>query len=510
MNVVLLDGDHLTLEEVRAVAVDNVPVEISPDAVTKIQTSRRYVERLVEEDAIVYGVTTGFGKFSNVKIEHDDVLALQENLIMSHQSGVGEPFPEDVTRAIMLLRANTLAKGYSGIRLCVIQTLLDMLNKRVHPVIPRKGSVGASGDLAPLAHLAGVLIGQGEAWYNGQCLPGVDAMKRAGIEPVQLHAKEGLALINGTPVMTGLGVFTLLEAERLAKILDIAGAVTLEALKGTDTAFLELTHKIRPHRGQCASAQNLLKLLEGSEIIRSHKHCSKVQDAYSLRCMPQVHGATKDVLRYVRSILEVEINSATDNPLIFPEQEMVISSGNFHGQPIALALDFLAIGLAELADISERRIEHLVDPDVSGLPGFLVKEGGLNSGFMIAQVTAVSLVSENKILSHPASVDSIPTSANQEDHVSMGTTAAVKAFEVLKNVQYVAAIELLCGVQGLDFLKPLQPGHGVKKACSVIRNSIPFLERDRPLHQDIHKCLELIINNTLLHAVEQEVGELEL
>ncbi len=510
MNVVIVDGEHLTLEEIYAVAVDNVPVELSSEAKQKIETSRKYVERLVKDDAIVYGVTTGFGKFSNVKIDHDDLLKLQENLIMSHQTGVGEPFPEDVARAIMLLRANTLAKGFSGVRTCVLLTLLTMLNKRVHPVIPRKGSVGASGDLAPLAHLAGVVIGQGQAWYNGQRLPGADAMKRAGIEPVQLQTKEGLALINGTPVMTGLGVFIQLQAERLAKVMDIAGAITLEALKGTDTAFLELTHNVRPHKGQCASARNFLKLHKTSEIIRSHTDCLKVQDAYSLRCMPQVHGATKDVLHYVRSVLEVEINSATDNPLIFPEEQKVISCGNFHGQPIALAMDFLAIALAELANISERRIEHLVDPAVSGLPAFLVKEGGLNSGFMIAQVTAVSLVSENKILAHPASVDSIPTSANQEDHVSMGTIAAVKAFEVLKNVQHVAAIELLCGVQGLDFLKPLRPGDGVQKAYEILRASVPYLESDRPLYQDIQKCLELIINNTLLHAVEQEVGELEL
>lgn len=510
MNVVAIDGEHLTLEEIYAVAVENVPVELSSEAKLKIRTSRKYVEQLVEEDANVYGVTTGFGKFSNVKIDHADVLKLQENLIMSHQAGVGEPFPEDVVRAIMLLRANTLAKGFSGVRTCVVQTLLTMLNKRVHPLIPRKGSVGASGDLAPLAHLAAVLIGQGEAWYNGHLLPGADAMKRAGIEPVQLQAKEGLALINGTQVMTGLGVMLQLQAERLAKVMDIAGAITLEALKGTDTAFLELTHNVRPHKGQRVSARNFLKLHNHSEIIQSHVNCVKVQDAYSLRCMPQVHGATKDVLRYVRGVLEVEINSATDNPLIFADQKKVISGGNFHGQPIAMALDFLAIGLAELADISERRIEHLVDPDVSGLPGFLVKEGGLNSGFMIAQVTAVALVSENKILCHPASVDSIPTSANKEDHVSMGTIAAVKAYEVLKNVQYVAAIELLCCVQGLDFLKPLRPGNGVQKAYDMIRQSVPYLENDRPLHQDIRRCLELIINNTLLHAVEQEVGELEL
>ncbi len=510
MNIVSIDGEQLTLEELYGVAADNVPVELSSDAVQKIQAARNYVEQLVEEDKIVYGVTTGFGKFSNVKIEHDAVLKLQENLILSHQTGVGTPFPEDVVRAIMLLRANTLAKGFSGVRECVIRTLLSMLNKRVHPVIPRKGSVGASGDLAPLAHLAGVLIGAGEAWYNGQRLPGTDAMQRAGIEPLQLQAKEGLALINGTQVMTGLGVLIQLQAERLAKMLDIAGAITLEALKGTDTAFFELTHRVRPHKGQSASARNFLKLHQNSEILQSHKECLKVQDAYSLRCMPQVHGATKDVLRYVRSVLEVEINSATDNPLVFAEQQEVISGGNFHGQPIAMALDFLAIALAELADISERRIEHLVDPDVSGLPGFLVKEGGLNSGFMIAQVTAVALVSENKILCHPASVDSIPTSANKEDHVSMGTTAAVKAFEVLKNVQNVTAIELLCGVQGLDFLTPLRPGDGVRKAYEMIRKSVPYLESDRALYHDIQRCLELIINNTLLNAVEQEVGKLEL
>ncbi len=509
MNVVIVDGEHLTLEEIYAVAVENVPVELYADAVENIRTSREYVEQLVEQDDIVYGVTTGFGKFSNVKIKHEDVLTLQENLIVSHQTGVGEPFSEDIVRAIMLLRANTLSKGFSGVRPCVVQTIIEMLNKRIHPVIPRKGSVGASGDLAPLAHLAGVIIGHGEAWYNGQRLPGADAMKRAGIEPLQLQAKEGLALINGTQVMTGLGVLIQLQAERLAKVLDIAGAITLEALKGTDTAFLELTHRVRPHQGQSASARNFVKLHRNSEIIQSHKNCQKVQDAYSLRCMPQVHGATKDVLRYVRSVLEIEINSATDNPLIFPEERKVISGGNFHGQPVAMAMDFLAIALAELADISERRIEHLVDPDVSGLPGFLVKEGGLNSGFMIAQVTAVSLVSENKVLCHPASVDSIPTSANKEDHVSMGTTAAVKALEVLRNVQHVAAIELLCGVQGVDFLAPLRPGDGVQKAYDMIRKNVPYLEHDRALSHDIQRCWELIINNTLLRAVEREIGELE-
>ncbi len=510
MNIVIIDGEHLTLEEIYAVAVDNVPVEISSDAKIKIDQSRKYVEELVKEDQVVYGVTTGFGKFSTVKINHEDALKLQENLILSHQTGVGEPFPEDVVRAIMLLRANTVSKGFSGIRLEVIQTLLDMLNKRVHPIIPRKGSVGASGDLAPLSHLAGVVIGHGEAMYNGKRLPGADAMKRAGIDTVQLQAKEGLALINGTQVMTGIGVLIQLQAERLAKMLDVAGAVTLEALKGTSTAFLDLTHNLRPHKGQRASARNLLKLLQNSEIIRSHKVCGRVQDAYSLRCMPQVHGATKDVLRYVRGVLEVEINSVTDNPLIFPDQERVISGGNFHGQPVAFAMDFLAIALAELANISERRIEHLVDPDVSGLPGFLVKEGGLNSGFMIAQVTAVALVSENKILCHPASVDSIPTSANKEDHVSMGTTAAVKAYDVLKNVQNVAAIELLCGCQGLDFVKPLKPGSGVQKAYDVIRQSVPYLESDRALYLDMQKGLELIVNNTILREVEKEIGELEL
>jgi histidine ammonia-lyase len=507
---VVIDGGSLTLEQVQAVARGRARVTLAPTAVPRIERSREYVERLLAEDALVYGVTTGFGKFAEVRVAGADALALQRNLIFSHCCGVGDPLGPEETRAVMLLRANVLAKGYSGVRLRVLQTLLAALEAGVLPVIPSKGSVGASGDLAPLAHLTAVLMGEGEAVYRGRRMPGAEALRAAGIEPVVLEAKEGLALINGTQMMAAVGTLSLLEAESISKCADVAAAQAVEALRGTRTPYLEITHRVRPHPGQVATARNLVRLLEGSEIMASHEHCSKVQDAYSLRCVPQVHGAVKDALAFVRGVLEVEVNAATDNPLVFPEEEMVISGGNFHGQPLSQAMDLLAIALTELANISERRVEYMMDPATSDhLPAFLTPHGGLNSGMMIAQVTAAALVSENKTLAHPACVDSIPTSANKEDFVSMGAFAALKAREVVGNLLRVIAIELLCGAQGLEFREGLQPGRGVAAAHDFIRESIPRLEIDRPLTPDIEALSEMVRDGSLTARVERAIGPLE-
>ena len=510
MTEVVIDGESLTIEQVVAVAQDGARVVLAGSAVPKVQRARAYVERLLAEQRVVYGVTTGFGKFAEVPVAREDSLTLQRNLVLSHSCGVGEPLGIPEARGMMLLRANVMAKGFSGVRLVVLETLLRALNQGVIPVIPRKGSVGACGDLAPLAHLTAVLIGEGEAFYQGERLPGGEAMRRAGIEPVILEAKEGLALINGTQMMTALGALTLWEAENLSKSADIAAAQAVEALRGTNTPYLEISHRVRPHVGQAATARNLMRLLEHSEILASHVTCSKVQDAYSLRCVPQVHGAVKDALAFVRGVLEVEINAATDNPLVFPEEEMVISGGNFHGQPVSQAMDILAIALAEMGNISERRIECTMDPSTSDhLPPFLTSHPGLNCGLMMAQVTAAALVSENKILAHPACVDSIPTSANKEDFVSMGAHAAVKAREVVQNVRRVLAIELLCGAQGLEFRELLRPGRGVAAAHAFIRESIPALEHDRPQTPDIEKVAGMVLDGSLVSRVEDAVGRLE-
>ncbi|MGB8658416.1 MAG: histidine ammonia-lyase [Candidatus Zixiibacteriota bacterium] len=492
MNLVSIDGDNLTLEEVEAVALRGAKVRIHGKAVRKIRQCRKYVEEMVEADKTVYGINTGFGKLCNQRIGKKDIEKLQENLVLSHALGVGPVFSEEEVRAIMLLRANVLAKGYSGVRLELIQTLVDMLNKGMHPMIPEKGSVGASGDLAPLAFMALAMIGKGWVFHQGRLLQGERAFKRAGVKPIRLSSKEGLALINGTCVMTAIGVLALLKAERLAEQADMAGALSLEAALCTPVAFNANVQKVRRHRGQATSAQNLLNLTRHSQIREFHKACPKVQDPYSFRCMPQVHGAVRDSLAHVRSVLETEINSATDNPLIFPDQRKVISAGNFHGEPVALALDFLAMATSELASISERRIACLMNPETSSLPAFLVGKPGLNSGFMMAQIVAASLVSENKCLSHPASVDSIPTSMDQEDHVSMGTIAARKVREVIHNVEDVLAIEFLCAAQGIDFRSPLKPGVGTGKIHQQIRKRIPPVTEDRLLVIDLVKMKELM------------------
>ncbi len=508
MKTVVLDGKHLTLEEVWEVAQGKAIVKISPSISDRVNRSKRFIEKALREGRKIYGVTTGFGMLADHLINPAQIEDLQRNLIRSHSVGVGPYFDEETTRAIMLLRANVLSMGYSGVRMELIRTLVEMINRGVHPLIPEQGSVGASGDLAPLAHLASVIMGEGEAVYEGKVMPGKKAMTRAGIPPLILKAKEGLSLINGTQVMTALGVLTLLKAERLCKVADIVGACTLDALKGTLTAFDLDIQKVRPFPGSLSVSKNFLRLFQGSKIAESHKFCSKIQDAYSLRCMPQVHGAVRDCLGFVRKILEVEVNSATDNPLIFPEKEKILNCGNFHGEPVALALDLLAMAISELGGISERRIEKLINPALSGLPPSLTQEGGLHSGLMMVQVSAAALASENKVLSHPASVDSIPTSADKEDHVSMGTIAARKAREIVKNVEHILAMELLCATQGLEFLLPLTPGIGVREAYRVVREKIPPIKEDRRFGEDIQKIHFLIESGELLKRVEDKVGKL--
>ena len=505
-----LTGDDLALADVWAVAVDHVPVGLADSAKERMQAARDLVERAVHgKQEHTYGVNTGFGRFVSRSIPEELTGELQVRLLRSHACGVGEPYPDEIVRAAMLLRANALAKGFSGSRVQTVELLVDCLNRGLLPHVPSRGSVGASGDLAPLAHLALPLIGEGEAWFEGERLSGGDALAAAGLEPVRLEAKEGLSLVNGTQFMAAYGALGLTRAQRAARAADVACAVSVEALQGSRTSFLPQIHAARPLRGQGESAANLLRLLEDSAINEAHRWCDKVQDAYSLRCAPQVHGASRDLLEYVSYTVTTELNSATDNPLVLVEDELLVSNGNFHGQPLAFALDALCMAVSELADISERRIERLVNPSLSGgLPAFLTGDGGLNSGFMIPQYVAASLVSENKVLAHPASVDSIPTSAGQEDHVSMGNAAAVKSWQVLANVERVLAIELLAGVQGVEFLAPLQPGAGVRVAREIVRSISPRLRDDRPLSGDIEAVADAVRDGSLVEAVESEIGEL--
>jgi histidine ammonia-lyase len=507
-NKVTLGFDGMTLEDLVSVARHGARVILAEDAIERIRLSRQLVERWVKEDRAIYGVTTGFGALSDISISAGDTRRLQENILMSHSSGVGTPLAPEIVRATMALRIKDLARGHSGIRLKTVRHLAALLNRGVCPIVPQQGSVGASGDLAPLAHLALVLIGRGEALYRGQRMPGVEALQLSGLKPIRLEAAEGLALVNGTQVMTAVGALALYDAVRLAKLIDISAAMSLEVLLGSRTEFDARIHQVRPHPGQRAAADNMDRIVQNSEIITSHKDCGRIQDAYTLRCSPQVHGASRDTIAYARQVVETEMNSSTNNPLIFAGSQEFLLGGNFHGQPVALALDFLAIAMSELANISERRIERLVNPKLSGLPAFLVKDGGLNSGFMIAQYTAAALVSENKVLSHPASVDSIPTSANKEDHVSMGTIAARKCRDVVNNTQTVIAIELLCAAQALDLFTNLKPGEGTIAAYQVIRSVIGHLENDRILAEDIATMRSLIRSNRILEAVEAKVGRL--
>jgi len=510
MSVVFIDGKSLELEDLVAVARGNSPVELSGAAIINVKKSREYIDKLVREERVVYGVTTGFGKFSDVSISKDDTETLQRNLIVSHACGVGRLLPEDTVRAVMLLRANALSRGFSGVRLETIQGLLDMLNKGVHPAIPEKGSLGASGDLAPLSHMVLPLLGLGEAYYKGELLGGAEAMKRAGIKTVVLSSKEGLALINGTQVMTGIGALTVYDSLNLLKLCDISASMTAESLNVILDAFMPELHEIRPHQGQIDTAANVLRILEGSERTGRQGEI-RTQDAYSLRCIPQIHGASKDAIKFASDRVAIEINSVTDNPIIFPQFDAAVSGGNFHGQPMALPFDFLGIALAELADVAERRIERLLNPNLSGLPAFLTEFGGLHSGFMIAQYTAAALVSENKVLAHPASVDSIPSSANQEDHVSMGTIAARKAREIYFNARDVLAIELLAAAQAFDVNqkdKGKKLGGGTNAAYNEIRKVVGKLGEDREMSPDFNKIAELIDSNIIVEAVERAVGTL--
>jgi len=496
----LLDGETLSLEEIREVARGGVRVELAPEALARVERSRALVDRIAAGETPAYGINTGFGTLAEVRIDRKDLRTLQRNLLLSHAAGVGAPLPITEARALLLLRCNVLAKGYSGIRPRTLQLALDMLNRGVIPVVPERGSVGASGDLAPLAHLALVLIGEGEAHVGTERLPGRAALARVGLEPVVLEAKEGLALVNGTQAMCAVGSLALLRGEELAQVADLAGAMTLEGLLGSHRPFLPPIHAARPHPGQAAVAEHLRRLLRDSEIVESHADCSKVQDPYSLRCMPQVHGAARDGLQHARSVLSIEVNSATDNPLVFPEQDLVVSGGNFHGQPVSLALDVLAIACTQLSAISERRVEQLVNPALSGLPPFLAKNSGLNSGFMIAQVTSAALVAESRVLSHPASVDSIPSSAGREDHVSMGMTAALKARQVVDFTRSCLAVEVLVAAQALEMRRPLRPGRGVAAALACVRQAVPPMEEDREIHRDIEAVSALIDSGALLAA----------
>jgi histidine ammonia-lyase len=505
-----LTGDDLGVEDVWAVAVGREPVSLGERARERMRAARELVERAAHgASEHTYGINTGFGRFVSQTIPEELTEELQVRLLRSHACGVGEPYPPEVVRAAMLLRANALAKGYSGARVETVELLVDCLNRDVLPVVPSRGSVGASGDLAPLAHLALPLIGEGEAWVGDELLAGDDALARVGLEPIRLAAKEGLSLVNGTQFMAAVGALGLVRARRLARVADMACALSLEALQGSRTSFLPQIQALRPLRGQAAAAANVLRLLEGSAIIESHRWCDKVQDAYSLRCVPQVHGASRDLLDYVDYTVATELNAATDNPLVLVEDELLVSNGNFHGQPLAFALDALAMAVSELASISERRVERLVNPNLSdGLPAFLTTDGGLNSGFMIPQYVAAALVSENKALCHPASVDSIPTSAGQEDHVSMGNASALKAWQVLANSERALAIELLAAAQAVEFLAPLQPGVGAAAVHRFVRSLSPRLLDDRPLAREIEAVAAAIRDGSAVAAVEAEVGTL--
>ncbi|HID39566.1 MAG TPA: histidine ammonia-lyase [Calditrichaeota bacterium] len=500
----------LSLSDIRFFIEEKPSLRLSRAVIDQINASRRIVEDILQSGRVVYGVNTGFGKFADVRIERGATAELQRRLVLSHAAGVGNPMPEDVVRLMMLLKIKNLSLGHSGARLEVVERLVEMLNNGVAPVVPEKGSVGASGDLAPLAHMAAVMIGEGEAFYQGERLPGAQALQKVALKPLVLQAKEGLAVLNGTQAIQAYGLHALLQAENLLKTADIIGAITLEALLGTLTAFDPRIQEIRRHPGQQVVAENVRRLLAESPIVESHRESDhRVQDAYSLRCIPQVHGAVRDGVAYVRSVFEREMNGVTDNPLVFPENGDVLSGGNFHGEPVALAADYLGILLAELANISERRIEHMLDPAVSEMAGFLTKEGGLNSGFMMAHVTAAALVSENKVLAHPSSVDSIPTSANKEDHVSMGTYAARKALQIVDNVENVLAVELICACQALDLRAPLEPARSTARVLNKVRETIAHWAKDRFMHTDLLKAKELIRNGQIIKTAEAECGKLK-
>ncbi len=505
----VIDGNTLTLSDIRDVGARNRAVNLSDQALGRVTKARELVDRVAAGDEAAYGINTGFGTLAEVRIEKKDLQQLQRNLILSHSAGVGQPLSIPEARGLLLLRCNVLAKGFSGVRPSTLRLGLEMLNRGVTPVVPERGSVGASGDLAPLAHLALVLIGEGEAFFDGVRMHGRDALRKAGLEPVVLEAKEGLALVNGTQAMCAVGVPTLLAAEELAELFDLAGAITIEGMLGSHQPFLEAVYAVRPHPGHGVVSEHMRSLLLDSALVESHRDCAKVQDPYSMRCIPQVHGAARDGLVFARRILEVEVNAGTDNPLVFAETGEIISAGNFHGQPVSFALDVVAMALTQLSSISERRVEQMVNPALSGLPPFLARNSGLNSGFMIAQVTAAALVAEARILCHPASVDSIPSSAGREDHVSMGMTAALKARQVVEHTRHVLAIELLVAAQALDFRDPAKvaPGRGVAAAHQLIRSRVPHMDTDRELHKDITAVAALVDSGELLATVRRACYE---
>ncbi|KAA6464679.1 histidine ammonia-lyase [Acidobacteria bacterium AB60] len=500
MDALTLDGQALRLPEIEAVAVARRRVEVSAGARERGAASRALIERIVADGQTVYGVNTGFGKLSDVRVSQENLAQLQTNLVRSHAAGVGQPLSEAESRAMVLLRANVLAKGFSGTRAEVLDLLVGMLNAGVSPVIPEKGSVGASGDLAPLAHLALVAIGEGEAWFDGVRVAGGEALRRAGLQPVRLAAKEGLALLNGTQAMAAVGGLSAARAQRLARLADVAGAMSLDALLGTPVAFDARIHAARPHAGQVASAAHLVEVMRGSEIRESHReHCSRVQDAYCLRCMPQVHGAVRDVLAHVASVVETESGSATDNPLVFPDDGLaggaVLSGGNFHGAPLAYAFDYAAIAVTDLAGITERRIDRLLNPDINeGLPAFLSPDPGLSSGFMMAQIVAAALINECQVLAHPSSTGSIPTDGGKEDHVSMGMTGALKLRQIVEHAERIVAIELMCAAQAVEFRRPLKSSPQLEKVLAAVRRVVPRLEQDRVLAGDIEALAAAVRN----------------
>lgn len=510
MKALHINGNDLTLEAVREVAAERRPVLLDPDARAAVGRARTVVDALVASNTVSYAITTGVGKLSDVRIAGEQIRQMQVNLVRSHAVGVGEPLASTDVRAMMLLRANSLSKGFSGVRAEIIDALCEMLNRGVTPFVPSQGSVGASGDLAPLAHLALALIGEGECLdEKGVRILGAEALRRAQIKPAVLEAKEAVSLINGTQGMLALGILAVLASETLVDSADVIAALTLDALRGTDAAFDERIHRARPHAGQLKTAENLRRMLEGSQIRESHRDCSRVQDAYSLRCIPQVHGAVRDTLAHCREVMEIETNSAVDNPLVFVQNSKqadgegdVISGGNFHGEPVAFALDFLGIALSALAGISERRLERLVNPALNeGLPPFLAAGAGLNSGFMMPQVTAAALVSENKILAHPASVDSITTSGNKEDFVSMGMTAALKLKRIIENARNAMAIEAMAAAQALDFVAPLKTSKRGQAANAAIRSVCPTMDKDRVMYQDFARIAELIASGKVAEAL---------
>ena len=516
-NKLIINGKSLTLEKIEHFLNENPDIVISKESVTKINMSRTLVEKWVNEGEVVYGITTGFGEFSNVNISKKDLRTLQENLIFSHAFGCGENLPPKIVKIMMLLRLNALARGYSGIKLSTLQLLLKMMNHNIIPVVPSQGSVGSSGDLVPLAHLVMPMLGKSKVQIikninddNAEKTKSISssaALKKFNLKPVTLEAKEGLALINGTQMMTAFAVYIGIRSKKLLQLADISAALSHEALRSTDKAFTPKLHQLRPFPGQITTAKNILALIKNSQIRKSHlKNDPRLQDAYSIRCIPQIHGASRDAIDYVLSRINIEINSVNDNPIIFPETQEHVEGGNFHGQSMAIAMDFMAIALSELANVSERRIERMVNGDLSnGLPKFLTKNGGINSGFMIVQYTAASLVSENKVLSHPASVDSIPTSGNKEDHNSMGSIAARKCYTILNNLKNVISIELMTAAQALEFLKPLKPGIGTSAAYKEIRKAIKPVNNDRFLHLDLKKILDLVKNDVILNSVKEKV-----